>query len=489
MSESQQTFDEIENSKVIRPELFHTPQVSGIAVPICTSVGGTAVTRLALYLRWKDGKREERILDDDWLDLADGTRLWFHPKPISLWPGTFPSWSVKARRQWKEGALAPDPTHVFRRICASITNLIEFPADQAAGIIATLALWVMLTYVYPAWDAVPYLYLGGPKESGKSRLMQALARLVFRPMQTDNPSAAYIFRTLHAQGGVLLFDEAEQLRQSTPDVQAVSSMLLAGYKRGGRATRMERDGDNYRSASFEVYGPKVLACIRGLTPVLASRCISVMMFRAAPGSLRPRRRIDARPERWQRIRDDLHAITLEYGPVWLELAQRADVCPDAITNRGYELWQPILALATWLESLGADGLVAVVEDCAKATIADAHDELIPPADEMLLREVADAVRNGTQGTLTAAKVLALAQCADPATFGRAIQPNPLWTPSRVGMVLKRYGIKSTPGRQRTYRDVTPEQMRQIQCSYGVDLGIPTLEEPSTPSTPSLARTA
>ena len=33
---------------------------------------------------------------------------------------------------------------------------------------------------------------------------------------------------------------------------------------------------------FDVYGPKALACIAGLPPALASRCIPVTMFSRGP---------------------------------------------------------------------------------------------------------------------------------------------------------------------------------------------------------------
>ena len=57
-------------------------------------------------------------------------------------------------------------------------------------------------------------------------------------------------------------------------------MLLAGYKKGGRAIRLEKVGDGFQTVSFEVFGPKCLACINGLPPALASRSIVVPMFRA-----------------------------------------------------------------------------------------------------------------------------------------------------------------------------------------------------------------
>ena len=100
-------------------------------------------------------------------------------------------------------------------------------------------------------------------------------------------------------------DEAERLRNTQdPATAEILSMLLAGYKKGGTATRLEPVGDSgFKTVSFDVFGPKALACIAGLPPALASRAIPVTMFRSPPGSEKPRRRIDADPEGWQRLRD------------------------------------------------------------------------------------------------------------------------------------------------------------------------------------------
>ena len=77
-----------------------------------------------------------------------------------------------------------------------------------------------------------------------------------------------------------------------------------------------------------MFGPKALACIAGLPPALASRAIPMTMFRSPPGSEKPRRRIDADPEGWQRLAIDLHALALEHGPTWLELPEPNRRMPD-----------------------------------------------------------------------------------------------------------------------------------------------------------------
>jgi len=454
---------EIDASRITRPERAITPEVSTVAIPTMTTLGERVAGRWQVYLRWADGKRERRPLGPT-LELPDGKRLWVHPEPGDPTPNMRPGWSADARKRWLEGEPAPDPAEVFKRLAEQFARFLDLPTSQAPGVTATLVCWVVLTYAYQAWPATPYLYLGGPLGSGKSRVFDILARLVFRPLATSNLTAASLFRTLHSNGGTVLLDEAERLKNTgDPDISETLSMLLAGYKAGATSIRLEPLGENgFRTVSFDVYGPKALACIKGLPPALASRAIPVTMFRAGPGSDKPRRRIDADPCGWQRLRDDLHALALEHGPVFLGLAERVDVCP-AMSGRDFELWQPLLAIASWIEEAGAFGLLGLLQEHALETIDSGRDDQTPDHDETLLRLLAEAVRFGDRPT--PGDLLDRAKEAEAEGFKR-------WSPRGVSEHLKRYGLTTnkTDGRKR-YARVTLEDLKRIQTNYGIDLGL------------------
>jgi hypothetical protein len=480
---------EMEVTSFIRPEQFFLPTVAGFCVPVMTAAAGKPAANWELYLRSKDGTREKREMGPC-IDLPQGAKAWIHPIPGEPSLATVCGWSAAARRAWLEGAPASQPAELFKRICERIAYFIDLPEHVAAGTIATLTLWSLLTYVYQAWDAVPYLYIGGPMGSGKSTLFSILWRLVFRPLLSSNVTAPALFRTLHDRGGVVLFDEAERLRQSTPETGEILSMLLAGYKRGGQATRLEKVGDEFRTVMFDVFGPKALACIAGLPPALASRCLSILMFRAGPDSPRPQRRIDEDSCGWQRLRDDLYTLALENGPVWLDLSRRPGVCPHGISGRSYELWQPLLALASWIESHGADGLLACVQRYALDSIDTAKDDAVPEADEILLELLTEEVRNDQWPT--PGDLLEKAQQRDASIFGKPGGSGPRWHANTVSKRLKTYGIpipRKSNG-QRRYRDVTMTMLWRIQRHYGIDLEIsesvihpetPTLTDPTDPA--------
>jgi hypothetical protein len=453
---------EVDVRYVIRPELFLTHDVSGITVPVVLDGAGELIPSWRTHLRWADGRREVMDLPDRLL-MPDGSTLYVHPDPGGPSGSESPAWSSRSRKSWLEGADAPEPAYVFRVVCERLAYYLDFPADAAPGTTATLALWTILTYAYPAWDAVPYLFVGGPMGSGKSRVLDVLQRMVFRPLSSSNLTAPALFRTLHAQGGTMLLDEAERLKQSTPEQVEIQSVFLAGYRRGGCATRLELVGDVYRPIRFNVFGPKALACIAGLPPTLASRCIPVMMFRSAADSEKPKRRIDADPASWRAIRDDLHVLALEYGPVWADLSARKNAVPSAIGGRNYELWQPLLALAAWLQECGCDTLLSLVQSHALVSVANAKDEAIPEADEILLELLAEAVRE--HRAPTSGDLLADAKRRDEVTFKS-------WHPRTVASRLKTYGIavpKKLNGARR-YRDVTPAQLADIGRRYGIELG-------------------
>lgn len=446
---------------VVRPERFITPQVSGLTVPVIKRVGDTLQTMWVTCIQAPGGERDMVPLPPC-LKVQD-TQLFIDPHPASPSPKADPEWSNKGRKAWLGGAPAPDPAKLFVKLRDQMAKFIHLPEDKKPGTFGLLVLWVILTYICPAWPSVPYLFIGGPLGSGKSRVFEVLVQLVYRALVSSSMTAACLFRSLHNSGGTLLLDEAERLKQASPDTGEIMSVLLAGYKRGGRATRLEPVDDTYRLVEFDCYGCKALACIAGLPPALSSRCLPLFMFRLPAGALESKRLVADDHEIWQALKDELYAFALGYGPKFLELARKMDVCPE-MTGRDHELWQPLLALAEWIESCGVNGLLEVMRKHAKNMVESSRDEQTPFADELILRTLATCLRAGVE--MTCGEILKKLQADLPEMFKG-------WTAKGISNVFRRYDIvthKRTGNR--LHRTAFLPHLLKVQQIYSMDLGIP-----------------
>ncbi len=402
-----------------------------------------------------------------------------HPRPAQ--PGIVgdnEGWSRKGRGDWLAGTADPSPVELFNALVLRLKRFLDFSANHADGHIFTLALWTILTYIYHAWPALPYLSIGGPIGSGKTQVFEVLVRLVFRPLLSSSMTAAALFRTLHERGGTLLFDEGDRLKQlRDPATVDLLGMLLVGYKRGGQATRMEKVGDSWRPESFQVYGPKAIACVSGLPPSLISRCIQIPMLRASKKSLKPRQRIDAEPRRWQDVRDRLHAVALNHGSIWLELVERTDVCPE-MSGREFEIWQPLLALAAWLDDLGQSGLYETMIKHAKRCIEETRNEAVSESDERLLRCLAKKLTAGSE------------PCASDICQAVKLEPGgqlfDAWSDRGIAARLKAYGLAtSSSNGKKIYRQELLPLLYRIQENYAIELGL----KPKAAVSPASKRSA
>ena len=451
--------DELAAMQLTRPELVFRPGFAGVAVSRLLDTPSGPMPIWTLY-RNAGGKRLAEELDPTLV--VGGQTLHVHPMPCDpsiAEAAELAAWSKAGRDAWLAGDVRPTGRDVFTAILGRIDRYVELPPDpdrdadeRGGGHAATLALWVMLSYCYPIFPAVPYLYLAGPAGSGKTRTMDLIGRMVFRPMFSSNISAANLFRSLHQRGGVLLLDEAERLKDhDSPETKDINSILLSGYRRGGRATRLESVGDQWRSVTFDVYSPKLLACIRGLPPELASRSITLRLSRASAGSPRASRSLDDTPEQQQHVVDLLHAWTLEHASKLIDVPAPA----TTLHNRDAERWNPLLRIAASIDL--PDVLDYVIDHAARQVEQDADDQT-PEADPALLAALHELLT--TRPRCTAGDVLELATDADPDAFSSE------WNARRVGAVLRRYGFRTErTGGKRVYRD-PPARVANIASRYG-----------------------
>lgn len=451
--------DELDAMEMTRPELVIRPNFTAMAVPRLLETRSGPDGVWTLYQK-SGGKRFASELEPS--IIAGPSTLHVHPMPPppSVADATeLCRWSRSSREAWLGGNCRPTTAEVLNAVMDRIDRYIELPAEGEAGGEAgavghyvTLALWVMLSYCYPLFPAVPYLYLAGPAGSGKTRTMDLIGRLVFRPMFSSNTTAANVFRSLHARGGTLLLDEAERLKDDrSPEVAEITSILLSGYRRGGRANRLEPSGDSFRSVAFDVYAPKLLACIRGLPPALSSRCITVRLSRASTGSHRAARSLDDSPADEQHVRDLLHCWALECSSRLLDTPPPA----STLANRDAERWEPLFRIAALCDD--AELLDFVIGHAAGQLETEAEDST-PEADPSLLAALFELAK--TSPRITPGDVLEAAKDIDPDAF----EEN--WNARRVSAVLRRYGFRSSRSNGRRVYRLDASQVADVAKRYG-----------------------
>ena len=186
-------------------------------------------------------------------------------------------------------------------------------------------------------------------------MLLILKELAFRVLDTSNVSGAYVFRTLHSQGGTALLTTSRSSSAAIPAAKTMTASnryCWAGTSVGERPIGWYRLLIETTSRDFEVYGCKAFTSVASLPSAVASRCIPIP--RTAPAG-NPKNRVPATAHpHWQRLRDDLHLLTLDNAETWLESPKNLDSCPE-VTGRYVELWQPILVLAAWIDKLAAEG--------------------------------------------------------------------------------------------------------------------------------------
>lgn len=104
--------------------------------------------------------------------------------------------------------------------------------DHEPYVISLMAHYAMMTHVWDAFSAVPYLRLKGQPGTGKSRCLKVMKDLCYRTVDLGaGMSKAALYRSIDNVGGTAIIDEAEF---GGVDLQAaVFQVLNKGYEKDG----------------------------------------------------------------------------------------------------------------------------------------------------------------------------------------------------------------------------------------------------------------
>jgi hypothetical protein len=223
-----------------------------------------------------------------------------------------------------------------------LTRYIVFRGEHQA---VALSLFVAHSYAAEAADATPYVIVtSAEKRSGKSKLLEALDLLVRNAVQVAHISEAALYRTISEEMPTLLFDEVDTVfgKNAGSQNEGLRGILNAGYRRGASVRRCVGEGKKMRVEKFDVFCPKVLAGIGQLPDTLSDRGIHIRLQRRSRGE-----HVDRfRPRMVEPDAADLRNALGEWALGALDgLRQASPELPEALDDRGQDVWEPLLAIA------------------------------------------------------------------------------------------------------------------------------------------------
>jgi hypothetical protein len=185
--------------------------------------------------------------------------------------------------------------HSTRELVATVEAFINqhyLLDDRFFGRLA--AYYVMLTWLYDCFNAIPYLRAMGDYGSGKSQLMMRIGHVCYRTMSTGGAgTAASLFRALEEYRGTAFMDEMD-LQDGGDMANDLIKILNLGAMKGSPVWRLDAnvlaDGTkNYEVAAYDIFGPKLIAMRKDFRDqAVSSRCLTIKLMGKEPIELKNR---------------------------------------------------------------------------------------------------------------------------------------------------------------------------------------------------------
>lgn len=162
------------------------------------------------------------------------------------------------------------PLQLIKDIRAFLSRYAEIPPFWEE----LIAHYVLMSWVYDRFTALPYLRFLGEPQTGKSRILLLCAALMFRPMiVSGNITGPALFRLIDLVQGAMIVDEADF--KDSNEWSDIVKILNTGYTVGFPIVRCSDARSAYTPVAFRIYGPKIISTrTRFADYALETRCIT-----------------------------------------------------------------------------------------------------------------------------------------------------------------------------------------------------------------------
>lgn len=177
----------------------------------------------------------------------------------------------------------PEPYGSCDELIAAIKEYLYRYVDLSERFQRIASYYILLTWVYDAFNELPYLRLRGDFGSGKTRALVVIGSLCYKAFFASGASTVSpIFHTLDMFRGTLIFDEADFRfsDEKSELIKIFNNGNTKGFPVLRTAVSAKREFD---PRAFAVFGPKIVAMRRSfedqalesrfLTEEMGQRCL------------------------------------------------------------------------------------------------------------------------------------------------------------------------------------------------------------------------
>lgn len=243
--------------------------------------------------------------------------------------------------KWNNVNRKSDNIGLFNQLENQLRAYVLLEKDEDYKIIVS---WILMTYFFPIFPAIPYLWFKAPKGSGKTTIL-TFTKLTTFNANKSNATIPAMRDIIDNTRGTFIIDQADNKLGSKSD-NDMKDIITDSYKASsGKVSKQVVINKDFQPVEFDAYCPKVFASIKDLHPDLSDRCIQIPMFK----SLENLNYLDDNSVIWLELRDKIYRFLINnygtakdiYNNLFVEYQDSRD-----LVGRPLELWLPLEVIMT-----------------------------------------------------------------------------------------------------------------------------------------------
>ena len=285
-------------------------------------------------------------------------------------------------------AAKPEPYGTIADLVGDIERYLHRYVDFDERFEMLASYYVLLTWVYDAFNELPYLRFRGDYGSGKTRALFVVGSLCYKAFFASGASTVSpIFHTLDEFRGTLVIDEAD-FRFSDEKAE-MSKILNNGNVRGFPVLRTQvTQKKEFEPRAFNVFGPKLVAMRRSFEDqALESRFFTEEMGRKTLRGDIPINLPESQKAEALALRNKLLSYRFERLP---KIRIDATLVDPALSPRLNQILVPLLSI------VDDEGLRDRIKSMAHDLDADLQAKRSATPETIIRSLLSDAFKGGRQ---------------------------------------------------------------------------------------------